>query len=144
MFEAPTTLEGLHELIAKYASTGRDASTIIQRIRTSNSVRLDHRNGEKMQNFYDVLLRRFIAVGDAIFESGDGGEDLGRFDQLDSILKVLYSMAQDAPETAGAVWGRRVGILHNAHGKRLRDSEFVHDEEVEDDEDGERVEVFVE
>ncbi|KAG7347806.1 Nop14-like family protein [Nitzschia inconspicua] len=131
VFEAPTTLEGLHELIAKYASTGRDASTIIQRIHTSNSVRLDHRNGEKMQNFYDVLLRRFIAVGDAIFESGDGGKDLGRAEQLDNILKTLYAMAQDAPETAGAVWGRRIGILHNAHGKRLRDSEFVHEDEEE-------------
>jgi nucleolar protein 14 len=135
VFEAPTTLEGLHELISKYASTGRDASTIIQRIHSSNSVRLDHRNEEKMQNFYDVLLRRFIAVGDAIFEFGDGGEDLGRSEQLDCILKVLYSMAQDAPEIAGAVWGRRIGILHNAHGKRLRDSEFVRDDEAENDDD---------
>lgn len=133
VFEAPTTLEGLHELIAKYASTGRDASTIIQRIHTSNSVRLDHRNGEKMQNFYDVLLRRFVAVGDAIFESGNGGKDLGRPDQLNSILKVLYAMAQDAPDTAGAVWGRRIGIFHNAHAKRLRDSEFVHEEEDEEE-----------
>jgi nucleolar protein 14 len=133
VFEAPTTLEGLHELITKYASNGRDASTIIQRIHTSNSVRLNHRNGEKMQNYYDVLLRRFIAVGDAIFESGDGGDDLGRYEQLNSIVKVLYAMAQDSPESTGAVWGRRVGILHNAHGKRLRDSEFVREEEDGDD-----------
>ncbi|KAL3913450.1 MAG: hypothetical protein SGILL_006485, partial [Bacillariaceae sp.] len=129
----PTTLEGLHDLIAKYASNGKDASTIIQRIHTSNSVRLNHRNGEKMQNFYDVLLRRFMAVGDAIFESGDGGEDLKRYDQLNSIVKVLYTMAQDSPESAGAVWNRRIGILHNAHGKRLRDSEFVQQEEDEDE-----------
>ena len=135
MFEAPTTLEGLHELIAKYASNGRDASMIIQRIHKANSVRLNHRNGEKMQNFYDVLLRRFVAVGDAIFESGDGGEDLKRYDQLNNIVKVLYAMAQDSPESAGAVWARRIGILHNAHGKRLRDSEFVREDE-EDDEDG--------
>jgi len=134
VFEAPTTLEGLHELIAKYASTGEDASTIIHRIHKSNSVRLDHRNGEKMQNFYDVLLRRFIAVGDAMFASGDGGKELGRYDQLNNIVITLYKMAQDAPESTGAVWSRRIGILHNAHGKRLRDSEFVRDDEEDDEE----------
>jgi nucleolar protein 14 len=132
VFEVPTTLESLHELIAKYASTGRDASTIIQRIHLANSVRSDHRNGEKMQNFYDVLLRRFMAVGDAIFISGNGGEELGRYEQLNHIVKVMYAMSQDAPEKAGAVWSRRVGILQNAHAKRLRDSEFVRDDEDED------------
>mmetsp|Transcript_6817 Transcript_6817/g.19698 ORF Transcript_6817/g.19698 Transcript_6817/m.19698 type:complete len:981 (-) Transcript_6817:1779-4721(-) len=133
VFEAVTTLEGLHDLIGRYASTGKDVSTIIKRIHASNSVRLDHRNGEKMQNFYDVLLRRFIAVGDAIFDSGDGGQELGRYDQLNSITKVMYDMAQDSPESAGAVWSRRIGILRNAHDKRLRDSEFVRgDEEMED------------
>lgn len=132
VFEVPTTLESLHELIAKYAATGKDASTILQRIYAANSVRLDRRNGEKMQNFYDVLLRRFMAVGDAIFTSGDGGDELRRYEQLNSIAKVMYTMAQDAPETAGAVWSRRVGFLQNAHGKRLRDSEFVRDDEEVD------------
>lgn len=133
VFEVPTTLDSLHDLIAKYASTGKDASTIIQRIYAANSVRLDHRNGEKMQNFYDVLLRRFMAVGDAIFTSGDGGIELGRSDQLNCIVNVMYLMAQEAPEKAGAVWGRRIGVLQNAHAKRLRDSEFVRDDENEDD-----------
>lgn len=120
-------------MIGRYASTGKDACTIIKRIHASNSVRLDHRNGEKMQNFYDVLLRRFVAVGDAIFDSGDGGQELGRYDQLNSISKVMYQMAQDSPESAGAVWSRRIGILRNAHDKRLRDFEFVQgDEEIED------------
>lgn len=133
VFEAVTTLESLHELIGKYAATGKDASTIIKRIHASNSVRLDHRNGERMQNFYDVLLRRFIAVGDAIFDSGNGGEELGRYDQLNTIVKVMYDMAQDSPESAGAVWSRRIGILRNAHDKRLRDSDFVRgDEDAED------------
>ena len=129
VFEAVTTLEGLHDLIAKYATTGQDASTIIRRIYATNSVRLDHRNGEKMQNFYDVLLRRFIAVGDAIFNAGDGGCELGRYNQLNNITKVMYDMAQDSPESAGAVWSRRIGILRNAHEKRLRDSDFIHDDE---------------
>jgi len=129
VFEAITTLEGLHDLISKYASTGQDASTIITRIYASNSVRLDHRNGERMQNFYDVLLRRFIAVGDAIFSSGDGGKELGRYDQLNNIAKVMYDMAQDSPDSAGAVWSRRIGILRNAHEKRLRDSAFIHNDD---------------
>ena len=64
-----------------------------------------------MQNFYDVLLRRFIAVGDAISSSGDGGPDLGRYEQLNSLTKILYVMSQDSPECAGAVWSRRLGIF---------------------------------
>eukprot|EP00980_Cylindrotheca_fusiformis_P027121 scaffold18935_cov61-Cylindrotheca_fusiformis.AAC.1 len=88
-----------------------------------------------MQNFYDVLLRRFIGVGDAIFDSGDGGEELGRFAQLDSLLKVMYAMAQDSPESAGAVWARRIGFFQNAHAKRLRDAELGLDDDDEDDED---------
>lgn len=125
VFEVPTTLEALHELIGTYATTGTDASLIIERIHTSNSVRLDHRNKEKMQNFYDVLLRRFIAVGDALYKGGNGGDELGRYDQLNALTKTLYEMAQDAPDSAAAVWGRRLGIFQNAHAKRLRDSEFV-------------------
>jgi nucleolar protein 14 len=132
VFEAATTLDGLHEVIAKYASTGKDASMIIQRMHKANSVRLDHRNSEKMQNFYDVLLRRFVCVGDAIYSSGDGGEELGRFDQLNNLTKVMYRIAQDSPESAGAVWCRRIGFFQNAHAKRLRDAEFMYEE----DEDG--------
>ena len=125
MFEVPTTLEALHDMIGTYAATGADASLIIQRIHKSNSVRLDHRNKEKMQNFYDVLLKRFIGVGDALYNSGNGGGELERYEQLNSLTKTLYSMAQDAPDSAAAVWGRRLGIFQNAHAKRLRDSELV-------------------
>lgn len=125
VFEVPTTLEALHDMIANHAATGKDASLMIKRIHATNSVRLDRRNLEKMQNFYDVLLRRFIAVGDAIHNSGGGGPELGRFQQLDELTKVLYTMAQDSPVCAGAVWGRRVGVLQNAHAKRLRDAAFV-------------------
>lgn len=133
VFEVTTTLDGLHEVIAKYATKGEDASTIIERMYKANSVRLDHRNKEKMQNFYDVLLRRYISVGDAIFTSGDGGEELGRFSQLDSLLKTMYQMANDAPESAGAVWSRRIGFFQSAHAKRLRDAEFEHDDDSNDD-----------
>jgi nucleolar protein 14 len=125
VFEVPTTLEALHDMIGNYASTGQDASLIIQRIHKANSVRLNRKNMEKMQNFYDVLLRRFVAVGDAIHSSGDGGPTLGRYKQLDELTKTLYAMSQDSPECAGAVWGRRLGILQNAHAKRLRDAEFA-------------------
>jgi nucleolar protein 14 len=127
VFEVPTTLEALHGMIGNYASTGQDASLIIHRIHKANSVRLNRNNMEKMQNFYDVLLRRFVAVGDAIHSSGDGGPTLGRYKQLDELTKTLYAMSQDSPECAGSVWGRRLGILQNAHAKRLRDAEFAVD-----------------
>ena len=116
-------------MIGNFASTGADASLIVQRIHASNSVRLNKNNREKMQNFYDVLLRRFIAVGDAIYTSGDGGPDLGRHEQLDSLTKTLYAMSQDSPECAGAVWSRRLGFFQKALGKRLRDSELIQDED---------------
>ena len=123
-------------MIGKYASTGEDASLIIQRIHAANSVKLDKRNAEKMQNFYDVLLRRFIAVGDAIYASGNGGPELGRYQQLDAITKTLFQMTQDSPDCAAAVWGRRFGIIQNAHAKRLRDSEFELDtDDIVDDGD---------
>jgi len=125
VFEVPTTLDALHDLIAAHASTGADASLIIQRIHATNSVRLNHKNKEKMQNFYDVLLRRFVAVGDAIFRSGNGGPDLERYEQLNSLTKTLYVMSQDSPESAGAVWSRRLGIFQKALSKRLRDVEVT-------------------
>jgi len=124
VFEVPTTLDALHDIIATYATTGADASLIIQRIHATNSVRLNHKNKEKMQNFYDVLLRRFVAVGDAVFNSGSGGPDLERYEQLNSLTKTLYAMSQDSPECAGAVWSRRLGIFQQAVAKRLRDVEI--------------------
>ena len=105
---------------------------IIERIHRANSVRLNHKNTEKMQNFYDVLLRRFIAVGDAYYNHGDGGEELGRVDQLNKLTKMLYVLAQEFPEAAGAVWSRRIGVLQNAHGKRLRDLELVKEDDDEE------------
>lgn len=137
VFEVPTTLDALHDLIATYASKGEDASLIIRRIHGANSVKLNRRNLEKMQNFADVLLRRFVAVGDAIFESGDGGPELGRYRQLDALTETMYNLAQDAPDSAAAVWSRRLGFFQNAHAKRLRDAELVDqgDDESEDDDD---------
>lgn len=70
-----------------------------------------------------------MAVGNAVAEHGDGGSVLGRLRQLDEITKVLYRITQEIPDNAAAVWGRRLGILENAHSKRLRDSEL----ELEDD-----------
>lgn len=80
-----------------------------------------------MQNFYDVVIRRFVAVGDALYDSGDGGEELGRMRQLDSMTQTMFEMAQDAPEMAAAVWSRRIGFFESAHLKRLRDAELVQD-----------------
>ena len=128
MLEVPTSLDALHDMIANYASTGKDASTIIQRIHKSNSVRLDRRNIDKMQNFYDVLIRRFVAVGDAIHTSGSGGSELGRYAQLDVLTQTLYEIAQESPDMAGAVWSRRLGFFENSHAKRLRDAELSRDD----------------
>lgn len=125
VFEVPTTLEALHDLIATHATTGEEATLIIQRIHASNSVRLNKNNKEKMQNFYDVVLRRFLAVGDALYREGNGGPDLGRYSQLDNLTNTLYNMAQDSPEIAGSVWSRRLGILQKAFGKKIRDSELI-------------------
>jgi hypothetical protein len=70
-------------------------------------------------NLYDVFLRHFVAVGDAIHQSGDGGVALGRFKELDSLTKTMYAMAQDSSETAGVVWSRRLGIFQNAAEPQL-------------------------
>lgn len=135
VFEVPTTLEAFHDMIGRYATTGKDVSLIIHRIHKANSVRLDRRNTEKMQNFYDVLIRRFVAVGDAIYKSGDGGDELGRYSQLDALTQTLYTMAQESAENAGAVWSRRLGFFQSAHAKRLRDAAMEREVEDEDDEE---------
>mmetsp|Transcript_44582 Transcript_44582/g.52208 ORF Transcript_44582/g.52208 Transcript_44582/m.52208 type:complete len:432 (+) Transcript_44582:1581-2876(+) len=57
---------------------------------------------------------------------GTGGEALGRHEQLNDLTRVLYRMTQDSPSIAGAVWGRRIGILHKALLKRLRDVPLHH------------------
>ena len=88
-----------------------------------------------MQNFYDALLRRFVAVGDAIYRSGDGGPELGRFQQLNVLTETMYLMAQDSPESASAVWSRRLGFWQSAHMKRLRDAEFERDDDEDDDDE---------
>lgn len=130
VFEVPTTLDGLHDLIAAHATTGLDACLIIQRIHTANSVRINRKNSEKMQNFYDVLLRRFICIGDALYKFGNGGKELERYEQLNALTRSLYGMAQESADTIGAVWGRRIGIFQNALAKRIRDAGYI---EVDED-----------
>jgi len=121
-FQIPTTLEDLNEIITKYAKTGHDVCTLIDRIYKSNSVRADRSKMQAMHNFFDVLTRRLVAVGDAIARYGDGGEALGRFHQLDMIVRTMYSMAQDAPSMATAVWSRRLAFFQQAYETRLRNS----------------------
>ena len=133
IFEIPTTWDALHEMIGKYAQSGRDASVIIQRIHECNSLHLNKANKDKIQNFYDVLIRRFIAVGDALYESGDGGPELERHSQLDILTKTLYALSQESPDIAGAMWSRRLGIIYSAMVKRLNDSEFLSSDDHESD-----------
>jgi len=124
VFEVPTTLEALHKIIGSYAETGPDACLIINRIHASNSIRLDKSNKEKMQNFYDVILRRFVGVGDALYKSGNGGSELQRYNQLNTLTQILYSMAQDSSSVAGTA-SRRVGFFQSSLVKRLRDCEII-------------------
>jgi nucleolar protein 14 len=81
VFEVPTTMEALNDMIGTYATTGAEASLIIERIHKSNSVRLNKNNNEKMQNFTDVLLRRFMAIGDALYENGNG-DNVARYSSM--------------------------------------------------------------
>jgi nucleolar protein 14 len=37
----------------------------------------------------------------------------------------MYDIAQESPDCAASVWSRRIGYLHKAHMKRLRDSELI-------------------
>ena len=127
IFEVPSTLDELNDVIGMHATTGDEASLVVQRIHKGNSVRLNRLNADKMQNFYDILLRRFIAIGDALHEKGNGGV-VGRYSQLDALTKTLYEMAQDSPEGAAATWSRRLGFMHSAHMKRTRDAAFEQDE----------------
>ncbi len=43
-----------------------------------------------------------MAVGDANFESGNGGTDLERYEQLNSLTKTLYVTSQDSSDCAAA------------------------------------------
>jgi len=120
VFEVPTTIEALHDLISHHATTGVDASLIIERIHAANSVKSDRRNTERMQNFCDVLLRRFVLVGDALYEHGDE-EQIGRHAQLDALTRILYRLAQDDGNSSAAVRGRRLGVHQQALEKLWRD-----------------------
>ena len=125
-------MDALHDLIGKYAQSGRDAGLIIQRIHECNSLHLNKANKDKIQNFYDVLIRRFIAVGDALHESGDGGPELERHSQLDVLTKTLYAISQESPDIAGAMWSRRLGLFYNAMLKRLNDFELTSSDDKSD------------
>uniref|UniRef100_A0A7S1FP39 Nucleolar protein 14 n=2 Tax=Corethron hystrix TaxID=216773 RepID=A0A7S1FP39_9STRA len=121
VFEVPTTLEALQDLLDAYASTMQDYSLIVQRIHASNSVRLNGKNREKMQNFMDVLLRHFITVGDTLATDPAPRDRLAH---LNVLTLTLYALAQDSPDDAGPVWGRRLGVLHRTESKRLRDADL--------------------
>jgi len=119
----PTTLDALHDLIIEHCEEGGDVITLINRIHASNSVRLDKRNVTPMQNFFDVLLRRFSKVGDALFENGNGGA-MDRKNQLDETAKTIFNVSQDHAETTSAIFARRLGIMQRALSKRSREAEM--------------------
>ncbi|KAG5189025.1 nucleolar protein 14 [Tribonema minus] len=119
VFPCPSTMEAFLELLAQHASSADDVNTVVERILKNHSVKLDRRNLEKMQNFYDVLLKRFQRLGDQIATQRGGPMD--REKQLEFLTKALYGVTQDMPDTAGGLWHRLLGAMHRRLGKELRD-----------------------
>ena len=67
-----------------------------------------------------------------MYESGDGGTEIGRYSQLDALTKTLYAISQESPDIAGSMWSRRLGIMYNGMLKRLSDSDFIPLDEKEE------------
>ena len=117
----PTTLDALDDLISSHCSGCKSVNTLISRIHTSNSVKAEPSMVTPMQNFYDVLVRRYANLGDMVETAGDGGKEDWP-GQMSHIVDTLYGMTQDHPQTAGSVYGRKMGHIMAAHKKRVGDS----------------------
>ncbi len=102
----PQTYEELLSLITKYCTTGDDINTVIQRCAKYHSALADSRNREKLHNFYDVLLRHFVAVGEKIATSHGCIDSFNYPNQLHALSGVLFDIAQEMPLQIGALWRR--------------------------------------
>ncbi|GMH68325.1 hypothetical protein TrRE_jg8544, partial [Triparma retinervis] len=69
----PTTTEALEDLIAEHCGDGKDVNELVKRIHESNSVLVNKERRTVMQNFFDVLVRRYVALGDRVVQAGGGG-----------------------------------------------------------------------
>lgn len=119
IFEVPTTLDSLNDLIDQYAMTGSDACCIIRRIFVNNSVQLNKNNKIKMTQFYEVVLQRFVEISDAVHELGNGGDKLCRYYQLDELTYTLFDMTQDFPNSACILWSKKLAFFQKILTKRI-------------------------
>ncbi len=111
----PQTYEDLLSLITKHCTTGEDVTTVIERCAKYHSALADSRNREKLHNFYDVLLRHFVAVGEKIAATSPGCIDPFNYpNQLNALSGVLFDIAHEMPLQIGALWRR---ILHQMQRK---------------------------
>lgn len=135
--QIPTTIDYLHEeLIGVYAANPQDVIIILERIYKSTNIKIHPENNEKYHNFYDVLLRRFILVGDAILDEqthqddDDDDSNVHRWNQLNYILKLLYDISQDCPHNAMSIWNRRLRIFTRTFLKKCHDLSMTSDSSI--------------
>ncbi len=106
LLPCPQTYDELLSLISKHCTTGEDVNTVIQRCAKYHSALADSRNREKLHNFYDVLLRHFVAIGEQIATSHGEVNSLDYPSQLNALSGVLFDIAQEMPLQIGALWRR--------------------------------------
>jgi hypothetical protein len=72
VFECPRDESQLHEWISCYCKSSEDVCTLLYRIHRCNSTRVIRSTG--IQNFYEMLLKRFMYLGDKLvdYKSADG------------------------------------------------------------------------
>jgi nucleolar protein 14 len=107
----PQTTEELLSLLVEHCSTAADVNTVIMRIVKYHSVRANPKSSkEKLHNFYDVLLKRVISVGDQLASKGPGG-DMDRELQLAALMEALQAVTHELPDPTGALCRRKIGQL---------------------------------
>mmetsp|Transcript_31037 Transcript_31037/g.41006 ORF Transcript_31037/g.41006 Transcript_31037/m.41006 type:complete len:893 (-) Transcript_31037:166-2844(-) len=119
VFECPGSMDQLLALFEKYAESVDDVCTIVDRIIKCHNLKLAAENREKMHNLYDLLLRRFIMVGENLMESPAGSADFQK--EMDFLTRTLVALTRQMAEVAGTLWCRLLKTMHRALVKHLRD-----------------------
>lgn len=109
VIEAPKSLQEFKGLVEGLAIT--DMLTIIQRIRTCNSIRLAAANRRKMQVFYGVLLQYFASIA---------GGRASSLDRLNALVKPLLEMSSETPYFSAVCARERLIRMREQFIERLR------------------------
>lgn len=120
ILECPTTMEQFVDMIKEYAEGPEDAREMISRIRKYHAIRSGG-NRERVHNFYDVLMRRMIRLGDHL-----GSRSTDRRIEIDAVAEAMIEMTKEMSTVAAGLWGRMLGGLHSRLEKSLRDHELGH------------------